>query len=631
MPAQTPTPSELRQQAEARLAECQLPPPQDEVDRLRLLHELQVHQIELEMQNEALQQIADELRETLADLRIAAVAFESREGMMVTDAHLSIIRVNSAFSLLTGYSAEAAIGQTPHLLRSGHHSVEFYQEMWRVLHTTGYWQGELWNRRKNGDIFVEWLTISAVMDLDNQVSHYVGTFSEITQHKEAEAKIHRLAYYDPLTRLPNRALFLDRLHQAMNSSRRSGLRGALVFLDLDNFKALNDTRGHGVGDQMLIEVARRIKLQVRAADTVVRLGGDEFVVVLENLGKDLAEAGMQTRQVAEKIRLSLAEPYPLEGGDFHSSASIGASMFWNHDCSVESLLKQADMAMYQAKRSGRDQIRFFDPAMQATLDERSALEADLYQALQLGQFLLYYQPQVDHAQRIVGAEALLRWQHPQRGLVPPDQFIPLAEETGLILPIGRWALEHACAQLKAWSASPASAQLQLAVNVSARQFRQIGFADEVLQLVAEQGANPNRLKIELTESMMLVDLGDSVEKMLRLKRRGIRFALDDFGTGHSSLSYLSRLPLDQLKIDRTFVLNLPHSRNNGAIAQAIISMARSLQLEVIAEGVENEAQRAFLQQHNCRLYQGFLFSRPLPLEQFEALLGRNNASIEPDN
>jgi diguanylate cyclase (GGDEF)-like protein/PAS domain S-box-containing protein len=620
MPAQPPSPSELRQQAEAQLAGRQLAPPQVEVDRLRLLHELQVHQIELEMQNEALKQITDELRDSLAELRIAAIAFESQEGIMVTDVQRVIIRINTAFSLITGYSAAEAIGLTPRLLSSGHQDAQFYREMWQVLDASGYWQGELWNRRKNGELYAEWLTVSAVKGLDGQISHYVGTFSEITQDKEAEAKIHRLAYYDPLTQLPNRALFLDRLHQAMNSSRRTGLRGALIFLDLDNFKTLNDTRGHGVGDQMLIEVARRILLQVRAGDTVVRLGGDEFVVVLDDLSKDLAEAAVQTRQVAEKIRASLAEPYALEGGDFHSSASIGASMFWDHDCTVENLLKQADMAMYQSKHSGRNLIRFFDPAMQASLDQRSALEADLHLALQQGQFLLYFQPQVDHAQRIIGAEVLLRWQHPERGLVPPNQFIPLAEETGLILPIGHWVLQQACAQLKAWSGIPGRLDLRLAVNVSARQLRQDDFADELLQLLAEQGLNPALLEIELTESMMLVDLDDSIEKMCQLKQQGIRFALDDFGTGHSSLAYLSRLPLDQLKIDRSFVQNLPESRNDSVIAQAIISMARSLQLEVIAEGVETQAQRVFLQQHNCPYYQGFLFSRPLPLAQFEALL-----------
>ncbi|MDP2792521.1 MAG: EAL domain-containing protein [Sulfurisoma sp.] len=554
------------------------------------------------------------------ELRIAAIAFESQEGMMVTDARGVILRVNRAFTQLTGYSAEEAIGRTPALLRSGRQAPEFYARMWQNLKDIGYWQGEMWNRRRNGKIYAEWLTISAVTAADGAPTHYVGTFSEITKNKEAEAEIHRLAYYDPLTQLPNRRLFHDRLTQALAGSGRSGHYGALLFLDLDNFKNLNDTRGHEAGDHLLVETARRIQANVREGDTVARLGGDEFVVMLEDLSEEIQEAAHQTGLVGEKIRESLDLPYDLDEHAYHCSTSLGVTLFHGHDESAETLLKHADMAMYKAKGAGRNTLRFFDPAMQTALDERGTMESELRLALSQGQLELYYQPQIDGGRRVTGAEALIRWRHPERGLVSPTDFIPLAEETGLILPIGRWVLQTACARIKAWSAIPAAAELRLAVNVSARQFRQPDFVDEVRQVLAMTGANPARLKIELTESMVVDNVGDTFEKMHALKALGVGFSLDDFGTGHSSLSYLTRLPLDQLKIDRSFVLNLPDSPGDAIVAQTIISMARSLGLQVIAEGVETEAQREFLDRHQCHAYQGFLFSRPLPLPAFEEFL-----------
>ena len=553
-------------------------------------------------------------------LRIAAAAFESQEGMIVTDPKGRIVRVNQAFTRLTGYSAEEAIGQTPALLHSGHHDKNFYRHMWKTLKETGYWQGEVWNRRKNGKIYVEWLTISAVTAPDGTITHFVGACSDITQNKEAEAEIHRLAYYDPLTDLPNRRLLYSRLGQAMAGSDRSRQYGALLFLDLDDFKTLNDTRGHALGDQLLIETAQRIQANVRASDTVARLGGDEFVVILDDLSADPIEANRQSGVVGGKIRKALDEPYELDGCQIHCPASLGIALFRGHEESVDNLLKHADMAMYQAKNTDSNGLRFFEPAMQISMHERGALKADLRLAVEREEWILHYQAQTDHAGRVTGAEALLRWMHPERGLVMPGDFIPLAEETGLILPIGQWVLETACTQIRLWSAAPETHELLLAVNVSARQFRQPAFVADVQRILTDTGADPTRLKIELTESMVLEDVGDTLEKMYGLKALGIGLALDDFGTGHASLSYLTRLPLDQIKLDRSFVLHLPDDSNSAVIAQTIITMARSLGLDIIAEGVETEAQREFLERCHCQIYQGFLFSRPLPLEGFRRLL-----------
>ncbi len=566
-------------------------------------------------------------RQAEEELRIAAIAFESQEGIMVTDAHGVIVRVNHAFTRLTGYRAEEAIGQTPAMLRSGRHDKPYYDSMWQSLREQGYWQGEMWNRRQNGNIFAAWLTISAVRTPAGETTHYVGTFSEITRNKEAEAEIHRLAYYDPLTHLPNRRLLMDRLAQALASSARGGRHGAVIFLDLDNFKMLNDTRGHAAGDLLLGEVARRLQCGVREADTIShlgdtisRLGGDEFVLVLEDLSPDAIEAAGQARLIGEKVRENLARPYDLEGQEHHTSASLGVTLFLDHEQPVETLLRQADLALYQAKYAGRNCLRFFDPSMQSALDERSALEADLRLAVERGQLRLYYQPQLDSKRQVIGAEALLRWQHPERGLVAPDAFIPLAEETGLILPIGRWVLETACARIKAWSGHAACRDLRLAVNVSARQFRQAGFVAEVAQVLRDSGADPGRLKIELTESVVLDSVVETIERMQALKALGIGFSMDDFGTGFSSLSYLKRLPLDQLKIDRSFVADLASDHNDAAIVQTIITMGRTLGLDVIAEGVETEAQLERLDQFGCAAFQGYLFSRPLPVEAFDAWL-----------
>ncbi len=562
-----------------------------------------------------------ERRRAQADLRIAAIAFDSLEAIAITNAEQVILRVNAAFTRITGYSAAEAHGQVVgRLLRSGRHGNDFYEAMWRQLKARRHWQGEVWNRRKDGQVYPEWLSITAVTDDDGAVVNYVAVFTDITQKKLADETIHNLAFYDALTELPNRRLMRDRLDQLQAAGPRQQA-AAVLFIDLDNFKELNDSRGHDVGDALLIEVARRLRACVRVHDTVSRQGGDEFVVILCNLHPAPSQAGADAQAVAEKIRAALSLPYQVGSIEWHCTASIGICMLEGGAQPVDEILKRADIAMYEAKRAGRNVTRFYDPATHAAIQERIALEADLRQALAGGQLLLHFQPQVDAQGRPTGAEALLRWRHPARGLVPPGQFIALAEETDLILPIGQWVLEEACSQLRRWSEAPATRELQLAVNVSARQFRQADFVEQVRQTLRESGASPQRLKLELTESLVLVNLEDTLAKMQAIRALGVRFAIDDFGTGQSSLAYLTRLTLDQLKIDQAFVASMLTSHTDAVIVQTVIGMAHSLGLDVIAEGVETAAQVDFLQSSGCHAYQGYLFGKPMPIGQFERHLG----------
>ena len=443
----------------------------------------------------------------------------------------------------------------------------------------------------------------------------------ITQRKRAEEEIKNLAFYDPLTQLPNRRLLMDRLKQALASSVRSGQEGALLFIDLDNFKTLNDTLGHDIGDLLLQQVAQRLESCVREGDTVARLGGDEFVVMLEDLSEHDLDAAAQAETVGEKILLTLNLPYQLATHEYSSTPSIGVTLFSDHEQNQDELLKQADIAMYQAKKTGRNSLRFFNPQMQETITARASLESDLRHAIaEQKQFQLFYQAQVDSSGKLVGAEALLRWQHPERGMVSPADFIPLAEETGLILPLGNWVLTTACQQLAAWAARPETAHLTLAVNVSAKQFHLLTFAEEVLALVDYYVVPPARLKLEITESMLLCNVDDIIAKMTVLKARGINFSMDDFGTGYSSLQYLKRLPLDQLKIDQSFVRDIASDDNDKAIVRTIIAMAQGLNLNTIAEGVETLTQRQLLLDRGCTTYQGYLLGRPMPIEKFDALL-----------
>jgi diguanylate cyclase (GGDEF)-like protein/PAS domain S-box-containing protein len=559
---------------------------------------------------------------TETELRISSVAFESQEAMIITNPKGVILRVNKAFTDSTGYSAEEAVGRKPNMLKSGHHDADFYRSMWETLLSTGAWQGEIWDRRKNGEVYPKWLTISAVKDAAGVVTHYVGSHFDITERKRAEEQIKSLAFYDHLTSLPNRRLLLDRLHQALASSGRSGRNGALLFIDLDNFKSLNDTLGHNIGDLLLQQVAQRLEQCVREGDTVARLGGDEFVVLLEDLSKESLEAAAQAKGIGEKILVTLNQPYYFGAQEHHNTPSIGITLFNEKQQTSEELFKQADLAMYQAKKEGRNALRFFDPQMQESINARSSIEGELRKALENQEFHLYYQVQTDSSLRPFGAEALIRWIHPERGLVPPVQFISLAEETGLILSIGGWVLETACAQLKSWQQREVTRNLILSINVSAKQFHQANFVAEVKAAVQRHEINPQLLKLELTESMLLEKIEETIATMNALKAIGVKISLDDFGTGFSSLQYLKRLPLTQLKIDQTFVRDLATDENDKAIAQTIIAMAQSLKLDVIAEGVETVEQREFLESAGCHHYQGYLFGKPVPIVKFEASLGK---------
>ncbi len=552
-----------------------------------------------------------------AELRISAVAFDSREGMLITDANSKILRVNKAFSEITGYTAEEIVGKHPNLLRSDRHGPAFFQEMRESVRRFGKWQGEIWDRRKNGEVYPEWLTISAVKNKDDQVTHYVSTHHDISDRKLAEERIRELAFFDALTRLPNRTLLLDRLKQAIALSLRTKTCASLLFIDLDHFKTLNDTVGHEKGDMLLKQVAQRLVANVRENDTVARVGGDEFVVVLEGLNEHQQEAATQTRAVGEKILIALGATYQLDEVEYRTTASIGATVFLGRAASVDELMKQADLAMYKAKETGRNALRFFDPAMQTAVLERAALEAGLRKAIDSDQLLLHYQPQIVEGGRVTGAEVLVRWQHPQRGMVPPGDFIPLAEETGLILSLGNWVLETACKQLATWADQPNSEHLSIAVNVSAPQLREPDFVQTVLDTIERTGANPRRLKLELTESLLVDNVEDIIQKMFALKAYGVEFSLDDFGTGYSSLSYLKRLPLNQLKIDQSFVRDVLVDPNDASIAKTIVNLAQSLGLGVIAEGVETDAQRSFLADAGCHAYQGYFFCRPVAIEAFE--------------
>jgi diguanylate cyclase (GGDEF)-like protein/PAS domain S-box-containing protein len=552
-------------------------------------------------------------------LRIAAIAFESQQGMIICNAHRVIQRVNQAFTAITGYGAAEVLGQHPGILAANRHDSSFYAVIAQTLAQKGEWAGEIWSQRKSGEEYPAWLSITAVKDADGLTTHFVDIFSDVSERFSALAQIDSLAFYDHLTRLPNRRLLLDRLDQALHASTRHARKNALLFVDLDNFKTLNDTLGHSQGDLLLVQVARRLGGCIREGDTVARLSSDEFVILLEDLSEDASAAAAQAEVVGEKILAAFLQQFQLDQGAQHSAASIGITLFGGATLeSSEQPLKRAELAMFQAKAAGRSTLRFFDAQMQAEVSARAGLEADLREALHKRQFELYYQPQVVGAGRITGVEALLRWQHPLRGMVSPAAFIPLAEETGLILPIGQWVLETACAQLAAWAQQPEFAHLTMAVNVSARQFKQANFVYDVLATLARTQAKPKLLKLELTESMLVDDVDAIIIKMGVLKAQGVSFSLDDFGTGYSSLAYLKRLPLDQLKIDQGFIRNIVTDPNDAVIAKMVIALADSTGLAVIAEGVELQAQADFLAHLGCHAYQGYLFSKPLPLAALES-------------
>jgi diguanylate cyclase (GGDEF)-like protein/PAS domain S-box-containing protein len=496
-----------------------------------------------------------------------------------------------------------------------------YRKATEAVLESGKWSGEFQTRRSDGSMLPVESRWTLVRDDEGAPRSILAIDTDISERKIAEDDIRQLAFYDPLTRLPNRLLLQDRLQQALAASNHSHSAGALLFIDLDNFKALNDTLGHEKGDLLLQQVAQRLTHCVRESDTVARLGGDEFVIMLADLHDRREDVALRAKSVCEKILEHLRQPYAIAGNEQHSAASIGVALFEGRHDTVGELLKRADLAMYQAKAAGRNTVRFFNNDMQAAVSARAAMESDLRQGLREKQFFLCYQPQMDEDGRMIGTEALLRWRHPTHGLIPPVRFIPVSEETGLILPLGQWVLETACAQLAVWAVKPLTAQLSVAVNVSAKQFHHEQFVEQILKTLDHSGANPERLKLEITESLLLDDVEATIAKMSQLKAKGVCFSLDDFGTGYSSLSYLKRLPLDQLKIDQSFVRDVLTDYNDAAIARTIVILAQSLGLTVIAEGVETEGQRGFLSRNDCHLYQGYLFSPPIPADRLEAMMG----------
>jgi len=553
-------------------------------------------------------------------LRIAATAFETQEGIMITDPKGTILRVNQAFTRLTGYHQKEVIGKKPNILSSGRQDKDYYRHMWQSLYKDHFWQGEIWNRRKDGRVYLEWLTITAVLNKKNHITHFVANFSDVTERHHAQEEIQQLAFFDPLTKLPNRRLLLDRLDHALLNSQRNHQCGALFFIDLDNFKTLNDSKGHMTGDLLLIEVANRLTRSVREVDTVSRIGGDEFVILMENLGENIDKASHQAEEVALKILEVFRQPFKLKDALHHTSPSIGVEVINCKHMHSDEILMHADLAMYQAKKHGRNTVRFFDPQMQISVEKIANLQNDLRNAIENQEFELYYQPQVNQHAQIIYAEALIRWNHDERGFVSPAEFIPLAEDSGLIIPIGDWVLKSACETLVNWQSDPALSHIKLAVNVSAKQFAEKAFVNKVKQILMETGATPDNLKLELTESMILNNIEKTIDKMNSLRDIGVRFSMDDFGTGHSSLAYLKRLPLSQLKIDQSFIRDLEVDSDDAAIVKTIIAMSNTLKLEVIAEGVETFAQKEFLRENQCFVYQGYLFSRPLPKIEFENLV-----------
>ncbi len=546
-------------------------------------------------------------------LRQAATVFEStREGVVITDLTPRILTVNRAYTEITGYTPEEVRGRDPGMLKSGRQDDAFYQTMWASLQASGHWQGEIWNRRKNGEIYPQLLTISTVHDGEGVASHYVGVMTDISQLKQSEARLEHLAHYDPLTDLPNRLLLQSRLEHALERAERYQQQVAVLFIDLDRFKNVNDSLGHPVGDELLEALAKRLSNRLREDDTFGRLGGDEFLLLLENLDHPQDAAG-----VAQTMIQLLELPFELPSGhEVYVGASIGISLYPEDGSSATELIKNADVAMYQAKEQGRNTTRFYTPTLTVAAKERLDMESRLRRALANGEFLLHYQPQVDaRTGALIGCEALLRWNSPEEGMISPLRFIPLAEETGLIVPMGEWVLRTACAQARAWM-DAGQEPLVMAVNLSGRQLRQRDIARRVAGILEETGLPAGYLKLELTESMIMGHGEQAVDLLRALKELGLRLSIDDFGTGYSSLAYLKRFPIDELKIDQSFVRDIPHDLNDTEIAAAIIALARNLNLSVVAEGVETVEQLDFLSRQGCGAFQGYLFSRPMAADAF---------------
>ena len=557
-----------------------------------------------------------DLKRAEKELSLAAMVFEHmNEAVGVTDADNNYISINSAFIRITGYAPEEVIGRNPKFMASGHHDALFYQRMWESINENGCWQGELWNRRKNCEIYPEWLNIVAVKDVQGRVQNHISVFSDISERKAADERLHFMSNYDVLTDLPNRTLLHDRILQAIMSAPRLKRQVAIFFLDLDRFKAINDTLGHSIGDLLLQSVAERLKGCMRKSDTVARLGGDEFIAVIPDL-----HDGTDAATIAQKILDVMSKHFVIRDVELHITASIGISLFPDDGTANEELISNADVAMYRAKENGRNNYQFFAPEMNNRSYERLTLENKLRRALERQEFVLYYQPQVNaETGGIIGAEALVRWRHPELGLVAPGMFIPIAEESNLIVAIGEWVLREACRQNRAWQDEGLSA-ITVAVNLSAMQFNQRNLTKMIAGVLEETGLDSHWLELEITESGIMRNCEAAVTTLFSLKQMGLKLSIDDFGTGYSSLSYLKKFPIDKLKIDQSFVRDITTNKDDAAIVGAIIGMAKGLNLRVVAEGVETSDHLCFLHSSGCFEMQGYYFSKPVPANEFRQLL-----------
>ncbi|MCK9397516.1 MAG: EAL domain-containing protein [Methylobacter sp.] len=557
------------------------------------------------------------LKDSLKNLCLAKKIIDNtQEGVITTDKYVVIQSCNAGFTRITGYTEEEVIGKTPAIISSGRHDKKFYYAMWEKINKYGFWQGEIWNRRKNGEVYPELLTITEIRDDEtNEISNYAAIFSDISQLKSDEEEIKRLAFYDPLTELPNRRLLNDRLAQELAIAGRSGKNGALFFIDLDHFKNINETLGHSAGDRVLMDVAYRLRLCVRDCDTVARISSDEFVVVLTELSEQMDQACNEARHIAEELQQTICRVYSVMNHKLYISSSIGIAMFSENSGTTDDLLKQAGTAMYRAKESGRNMLQFFQHSMQEAVMERMLIEKELRQALDENQLSLYYQPQVDYHGNLVGAEVLIRWKHPQKGFIPPDKFIPIAEECGLIQAVGTWVLEQSFIHLRQWDRQQVHLP-HLAINISPRQFYHDDFMDILASLVKQYQISPSRIMLEFTEGLLMNDVDAAIEKIKQLKKLGYTFSIDDFGTGYSSLSYLKHLPVDQLKIDKSFVEDITKNEDDAVFVGTIIAIAQHMNLDVVAEGVESKMELEFLKENGCPCYQGYYFSKPLPDDQF---------------
>jgi len=561
-----------------------------------------------------------ERRQSEESLRLAAKVFESStNGIVITDTAGHILRVNNAFIRITGYTPPEILGETPRILKSGRHEDSFYRKMWDSLIESGHWQGEIWNKRKNGEIYPEWMSIGNVVNDQGVTTHFVGTFTDISQRKAADERINYLSHHDALTGLPNRTLLHDRIAQILAVCQHLHCKAALLLIDLDRFKNINESLNHDFGDHLLQLVAERLSECIRTFDTLARSGGDEFVVLMGEV-HSLNEISV----MAKKILAAMNQPFQLEGQEIIITCSVGISVYPDDGDNTQALLKNADVAMYRAKEQGRNNCQFYTQDMNVRTFETLVLENSLRHALARQQFELHYQPQVDIASgAIIGVEALIRLQHPELGMLSPANFIPIAEETGLIVPIGEWVIQEACRQIKAWH-DLGHTGLRVAVNLSARQFREKGqLFDAVARALADSGLNPDRLELELTESILMQDAEETLAVLHQIKQMGVQLSIDDFGTGFSSLSYLKRFDLDKLKIDQSFVRDITRDPNDLAIAKAVIALGHSLNLKVIAEGVETAEQLALLSENGCDEIQGYYFSRPRPADEMPRLLQEN--------